>query len=359
MRQKKTIFLFVTLVLASCSGHYARLSREEIVKEFPLHAELQEYQLHTVDIPGVVDVIHLGDRVYCMTMKPDGLISVLDEDKLEPCCAPFLFLGNGPLEVLSPIPFRQMYLHTDNGDQLADFFNMGNRLIRLNLTRSETSGGLVGESLGPIPSELADRGPIAILGNQFYFFQNPVDQKCVRRGIWKDGEITYAPAQETLNSFSLQEADGFMFNIFFSAFSYNPALRRFVEASTMQNTIHVYDLDGSFSKTISINGPVQDYQLIEKQGMEGLVQTAETVRPFPDYFVVLYRERPLSSQTDPSPRLLFFDWDGNPLMDISMTCQATAFDIDLQRNRLYLSNQDSGTVSVVDISEYLSKVKDH
>ena len=90
--------------------------------------------------------------------------------------------------------------------------------------------------------------------------------------------------------------------------------------------------------------------------MDGIAQTSESVRSFPEFFVVLYHERSLSSPSDQSPRLLFFDWDGKPLMDISMKCQATSFDIDLHRNKLYISDQGTGAVSVADISELLSKI---
>ena len=342
------------LLMTSCSGHYARLSKEEVITSFPETYILPESSMNSVEVPGVVDIKHIGERLYCMTMNPQGLIVVLDDKGLEPCGVPFLRLGNGPLETLSPIPFRQMFFHEEDGCVLADFFNMGNRLIRLNLTLSESENAIVGQPLGEVPGELMGMGPLSILEDGVFFFQTPLDQSSVRRGIWSNGEIQYAQAQEKLNSFALQDPDGFMFNIFFSTFAYNSSLRRFVEASTMQNTVNLYDLDGPFAKTLSIGGPVKDYYAMEKAGMEGLVQTSQSVQAFPDFFAVLYFERPLSSPPSQKPVLMFFDWDGRPLLEISLPGSFTGFDIDREHGILYLSDQREGKVAVADISMAMS-----
>lgn len=353
---KKIIPLLLSaIVAASCGGNYARLGKEEVVKGFPRNFALSGSEVREVEVPAIVDIKHYGDRLYCMTMRPDGLITVLDERSLEPCCEPFLRLGNGPLETLTPIPFSNMYFHEEEDGLMADFFNMGNRLIRLNLSRSEAEGAVVGQSLGEVPGELMGRGPISLLGEGFFYFQSPEEQKCVRRGLWQDGEIRYAPAQERLNAFSLQDPDGFMFNLFFTSVAYNPVRRRFVEASSMQNTIHLYDQDGPFAKTLSINGPVKDYLVMAQKGMEGASMYSQTVLSFPDFFVVLYCERSLSRQSDGNPSLLFFDWDGRPLMEITLPFPVTAFDIDLSSGTLYCVDQGSDKLSVVEIDSLLKE----
>lgn len=354
---KKSLLLFFSVVLAvSCGGNYARLGKEEVIKRFPKTIALSRSEVQEVEVPAIVDIKHYGDRLYCMTMRPDGLITVLDDTRLEPCCEPFLRLGNGPLETLTPIPFGKMYFHEEGEGLMADFFNMGNRLIRLNLSRSEVEGAVVGQSMGEVPGELMGRGPISLLGERHFFFQSPEEQKSVRRGLWQDGEIRYAPAQERLNAFSLQDPDGFMFNLFFTSVAYNPVRRRFVEASSMQNTIHLYDLDGPFAKTLSIGGPVKDYLVMEQEGMEGASMYSQAVLSFPDFFVVLYCERPLSSPSDRDPSLLFFDWDGRPLLEITLPFPVTAFDLDLSSGTLYCADQSSDKVSVVGIEALLREI---
>ena len=152
---KKILLLFFSVVLAvSCGGNYARLGKEEVVKRFPKTFALSRSEVQEVEVPAIVDIKHYGDRLYCMTMRPDGLITVLDDTRLEPCCGPFLKLGNGPLETLTPIPFGKMYFHEEGEGLMADFFNMGNRLIRLNLSRSEAEGAVVGQSLCEVPGGL-------------------------------------------------------------------------------------------------------------------------------------------------------------------------------------------------------------
>lgn len=354
---KKSLLLFFSVVLAvSCGGNYARLGKEEVIKRFPKTIALSRSEVQEVEVPAIVDIKHYGDRLYCMTMRPDGLITVLDDTRLEPCCGPFLKIGNGPLETLTPIPFSKMYFHEEGEGLMADFYNMGNRLIRLNLSRSEAEGAVVGQSLGEVPGGLKGRGPVSLMGEGLFFFQSPEEQKSVRRGLWQDGEIRYAPAQERLNAFSLQDPDGFMFNIFFTSVAYNPGRRRFVEASSMQNTIHLYDLDGPFAKTLSIGGPVKDYLVMAQEGMEGASMYSQAVLSFPDFFVVLYCERPLSSPSDRDPSLLFFDWDGRPLLEITLPFPVTAFDLDLSSGTLYCADQSSDKVSIVGIEALLREI---
>ncbi len=355
---KKILPLILSAVLAvSCGGNYARLGKEEIVKGFPKTFTLSGSEVREVEVPAIVDIKHYGDRLYCMTMRPDGLVTVLDDSSLEPCSGPFLRLGNGPLETLTPIPFSNMYFHEEEDGLMADFFNMRNSLIRLNLSRSEAEGAVVGQSLGEIPGELMGRGPVSLLGEGFFFFQSPEEQKSVRRGLWQDGGICYARAQERLNAFSLQDPGGFMFNLFFTSVAYDYERRRFVEASSMQNTIHLYDLDGPFSKTLSIGGPVKDYLVMAQGGMDGASMYSQSVRSFPDFFVVLYCDRPLSRPSGLNPSLLFFDWDGSPLLEITLPFPVTAFDLDLSTGTLYCADQGSDKVSVVGIEAFLKDWK--
>ena len=278
-------------------------------------------------------------------------IKAVDDKTLEPCGKPFLHMGNGPLETLAPIPFRQMFFHKEEGCVLADFFNMGNRLIRLNFSLSESEGKDVGQSLGDVPEGLVSRAPLSMLEDSVYFFQSPMDQKSVQRGLWQDDKIRYTPAQERLNSFSLRDPDPFMFNIFFSAFAYSPEKRRFVEASTMQNTIHLYDLEGPFAKTLSINGPVRDYHTMTEDGMEGISLHSQAVQSFSDFFVVLYCEHPLSNPSGQNPSLLCFDWEGNPLMRINLPLPVTAFSINDECSVLYCMDQSTERVVALKVDE--------
>lgn len=353
-----SIPLWITVLLTvSCSSYYARLGKEDIVKEFPKSFDLKGNIIHDAEVPAIIDIKHFGNRLYCMTMRPDGLITVLDDKSLEPCCQAFLHMGNGPLETLAPIPFRQMYFHEVGDEVMADFFNMGNRLIRLNLSLSESEGTVIGQPLGELPEELVSRAPLSMLGDGIFFFQSPMDQKSVQRGLWQDGEIRYAPAQERLNSFSLKEPDSFMFNIFFSAYAYNSERHRFVEASTMQNTIHLYDLNGPFAKTLSINGPVRDYVLLSKEGMEGISMYSQAVQSFPDFFVVLYCEHPLSHPSSQNPSLLFFDWDGHPLMKVSLPFPVTTFCIVPEYDVIYYMDQASERIATIKMDGLLKEIE--
>lgn len=346
---RHTAIAALAFATIACSGPYERLGKEVVIKSFPKTILLDSTEALPLDIPGLIDVRHFGNRLYCLTLNPNGMLVSVDRDSLI-VLGTFLKMGNGPQEVLAPIPFRQAFFDESNGELRMSFFNMRDRVVRLNLTRSELDGIPVWDSSKDLPKDLLGKGPLYLLDNETYFFQYPEDQKSVHRGIWKDGSVKYTKAQKLLNGCSLKEPDSFLFNIFFTIAQYEPSKRRFVEASTMQNSIHLYDEDGPFMKTLSIGGPLKDYSSIEELGREYLTEEYVGVETFEDFFVVLYSGDSLFSQTSKLPVLQFFDWDGSPLLEVKLPCKATSFDLDLDTRMLFLADQISEKLYVFDIS---------
>jgi hypothetical protein len=340
----------LTFALTACSGSYQRLCKEEIIMSFPETIALENTEAIPLDLPGLIDIKHYGNRLYCLTLNPNGMLVSIDRDSFH-MLGTFLKMGNGPLEILAPIPFRQMFFDETEGELMVSLFNMRDRVIRLNLTRSESEGITVGDSSRDVPKDLQGKGSLYLLDNDTYLFQYPEDQRRVLRGIWKDGSVRYSKAQEILNSYSLKKPDSFLFNIFYTIAQFEPSKKRFVEASTMQNSIHLYDEDGPFLKTLSIGGPLKDYSSIEEAGNEGLSKGCIGVETFENFFVVLYSGAPLFSQTSKLPVLQFYDWEGSPLLEIELPCKVTSFDLDMDTKTLFLADQNSEKLYVFDISE--------
>ncbi len=344
------------LLVLSCSNASVSLGNEVFVKAFPEHFDLGEGEPMKTDFRGLVDIKVHGKEVYCMTMDPTGLIGAIDLDQQQGWTK-FLRIGNGPLETLAPIPFHTMlFQEGSDGDLSADFFDMKKGIIRVNLSQSLRQGSLVASRTGDLPSGLTGTAGLTLLDTDTFFFQHPsADSRQVIRGLWKSGEW-FTPAQERLNAFSLREPDSFMFNLFMTMPGYEPERGRIVEASSLQNTIHLYDLHTPYARTVSVYERVKRMEDLEESGPEGLKSSFKKVLTFPSFFAVLYSGDSLYKPVGQKPLVLFFDWDGNPLAEAAPDCAGTTFDIDLSGKKLYIADQKSETIRVFDLSKVLDRI---
>ena len=356
---KKWLLTVVCCLMAfSCSDDSVSLGKDVVVKAFPEHFDLGGGEPLETDFRGLVDIKVHGKEVYCMTMDPTGLIGAIDLDQPQSWTR-FLRMGNGPLETLAPIPFHTMlFQEGPDGDLLADFYDMKKGIIRVNLSQSLRQGSLAASRTGDLPSGLSGTAGLTLLDTDTFFFQHPSpDSRRVIRGLWKSGEW-FTPAQERLNSFSLTESDSFMFNLFMTMPGYDPTRERIVEASSLQNTIHLYDLHTPYARTVHVYERAKGIGDLEESGPEGLKSSFKKVLAFPSFFAVLYSGDSLYKPVGQNPRVLFFDWEGRPLAEAAPACAGTTFDIDLSGKKLYLADQKSEAIRVFDLSKVLDRIMD-
>ena len=354
--KKWLLTVLCCLMAFSCSDDSVSLGKDVVVKAFPEHYDLGEGEPMETDFHGLVDIKVHGKEVYCMTMDPTGLIGAIDLDQPQSWTR-FLRMGNGPLETLAPIPFHTMlFQEGPDGDLLADFYDMKKGILRVNLSQSLRQGSLAASRTGDLPSGLSGTAGLTLLDTDTFFFQHPSpDSRQVIRGLWKSGERV-TPAQERLNSFSLTEPDSFMFNLFMTMPGYDPTRERIVEASSLQNTIHLYDLHTPFARTVHVYERAKRIEDLEESGPEGLKSSFKKVLAFPSFFAVLYSGDSLYKPVGQNPRVLFFDWEGRPLAEAAPACAGTTFDIDLSGKKLYIADQKSETIRVFDLSKVLDKI---
>lgn len=302
------------------------------LKECELLEELPAGHLGQLDLPGLMDVKVWDDFLLFCTKDPNGYIKVFDIYSGHQLGG-FLLKGNGPGE-LTDIPyFSDMYFERDiayindskggiNDWNIRKSCETGKTMCSVNKVKVPDSNYLL--SIIPINEDALACVEIVGYG--------------LNRYLYKGGERIVLPAQRRLNDIQLSAKDGFRFNMLFGFAVYDKQRGRIVEASTMLNTINIYDLDGNFSKTVFIGETPDEVSEIEILSLAEMPLSFQSLRSFDNGFGIIYYgddQILLDSDTSAKPAILLFDWDGNMTAGLRVPVWITSFDIDWTSKTVY------------------------
>lgn len=198
-----------------------------------------------------------------------------------------------------------------------------------------------------VPNDFQNVFQKVYLGSGRFLGENLVDnqtryERSIQGGT-TEKEINPAMAQLNLAKVVSSEA-GMAFDLLGTIIGYNANLERVVEASTYLNTIHLYDVDGHFSKTLYYDDRPENLE----EKLKEYEQTrdpremfrATCVRSYPDYFAVMNYDH----------SLYLFDWTGNPLYKVKFEVPTPMFDLDLEKGLLYTLDFETEAVWCFDLS---------
>jgi len=97
-------------------------------------------------------------------------------------------------------------------------------------------------------------------------------------------------------------------------------------------------------------------RIIEKEALsekEYLPKTFDGLRTYDSFFVCLYKG---SLENYSHPHLLFFDYEGLPLIDVMIPSAVFSFDIDLDDKILYVIDDTIDSLVTFDISSVIDTI---
>ena len=358
---KKFDLLIILLLCAACGQQnesYLAFDNRTGIETFPVIFEIHDGEPAGIDKSGIIDLYIVDSLMLVSSMDPTAYLSVIDLD-----CGTnmgnFFHRGNGPGELLS-VPFlsNSSIVSTDESTFMIFRDGKGN-LLRWDIESSLESGQPVYEVINDsIPSSQF----YTLYVNDSTFICREVNPAAdgQNRFLLKGGRKELIPAMETLNGKTIPvKGDGYLFNIVSSAAGYSIDENIVVEASVMLNTINMYSLDGNVEKTIFIGKKPDSIADECAGGMRNLKDTFGTLRLYEKLFAVMYNEGkqfPEKGEKIPEPKILMFDWSGNPVAELQMSGRITSFDIDFRNEILYVLDVNDESIMKYDISKVLSKI---
>jgi hypothetical protein len=340
------------------NGEYMAFDDVKYVEDFPATFQLDEPQHILEDVIGIRGIKLIDSIMLVGTSETIGLWKFYSLPSYR-FLGKFLNQGNGPTEYLfPPYPSQSTFIYGDSS--LVAYIRDSQRgyVISMDITES-------------IKNQKFEYTKLDINIPNFVLVSTTIDSNTfIAKEITDDftQQIRYViedGAKDTLDIFSaLNEArvsPGEDHNILATTIDYSHSKQLVLEMSVMLNYLNLYNLDGSFAKTICYGDKIMSIKDVEQVAKFDRIETFCGSAIFDNFFGVMWGgNTKLEEQmmTGKPRSILLFDWEGNPLAEIKLKDKyATSFDIDLINGKLYTASYLSDELLCYDVADILAKLK--
>lgn len=323
------VFRFFPLaLLAVCAfvGCNTRVPRHSVafdqisfVENTPA-TKLDAGEIVPVDAIGAIDIELLDSFLIVSTEGRETLLHFYrEEDYLN---AGELFrLGNGPYEVTSLITLTDMSVFSENGHTVIGLYD-NDHFYAVNLSASLSAGQVICDWSEEAPASLKT---MRYVKRGEFLCRRWIGESRMQRFLYSSVEERPLVVTGPLDQSVSPGPEGMNFNILNSLLGYDVSRQRVVEASMRMNTIHIYNLDGSFRRTICLGNRVTDISKIEHSSFWEIPACFVDLRTSPEGFSCLFQHRDV----------LAFDWEGNLLSRWALPEEVDCFALDYAAGKLY------------------------
>ncbi len=337
---RKSLAFIIALVavvsFSSCSREqrYATLENVKIVDSFPKEYPLSRPEALDLDLMGVVEVKTYGDLTIYLTPQ-DTTLWKLAATSDHVITGRALQKGTGPNEFTRLPSIIDVNQTADTATILVKdshskkFYN-----VVVNLQAPELDDVTVLEvEDSPYAAYAKNERYIIPMSDSLTFIcKYDASGKGFDRKVLAGGELNVIPNMGTLQGDFSELKD---LNTLAFVPVTNPEGTEVAELMTRVNQINLYSLsDAAKRTTICVGSQVEDINEVDSRSRADRVGRYKAGEAFPGYFAALY-----SGQSDKdidagkgSSQLQFFDWNGNPLMLVTLDEAITTFHIDAAGN---------------------------
>ena len=317
---------------------------DDIVFSFEDRASIdffpESYQLHdgetVIDsLTGVIDLVIKDCGLLLSSVSGDsGYVSAYSYDGKEYQGSLFE-KGRAGGEFLSPKSFGALGLTNGPHNSIGCTVDGNGDLIRIDFAQSFESGHPVFEVFWTKPTVQApkmfviDSSKILVKDIDRYF--TGFDRYVIN----SDRGISSIPDIDGIAR--ARVGDDSRVNVLTTLLAYNANSGIAVEAGVQVGAIHLYSLSGDFAKTLIISHEANVSDVL-RQADSKIRDQFVHLCAYDDFFAAMYCNATEREQASGLVRqsVLVFDWDGHPLCRYNLDIQASSFDFDIGRQRLYV-----------------------
>ncbi len=162
---------------------------------------------------------------------------------------------------------------------------------------------------------------------------------------------------EILNKAEIRQGEDF--NILSAIVQWNSDKKIMVEMPIGLNHINLYSLENSWRKTICVGKKLDNIESVQDVSRWDRKYTYADLRIFTHYWAALYineTEKTVQTVRGKYPVIHFFDWEGNPLVELKLDSHITSFDIDFIKGFLYTLDVQTDELGKYDIKKILMQL---
>ncbi len=345
MKLKNVIMAAMLLLATSCNDSYCpSLERVVTVEEKDFY-EISLSGLNPKEINlglvGIIGVRYCDSLLVVTTSGTDRLLHLYDRHCLE-CKGDFFTKGRGPKELLFPLFGSSLSLNNESGSYMMRFVDRyTNRFVEVNLSES-----IINEE--PVLKEREFKNgeelftALPLDGSRCFMKRMVQNGNCLERYVRNvEGTGSMSPSMLKLNTYQIEQNDGYNINLFSGIVGYNSSRHLIVEAMCLLNLVQVYPVDGDGGYTLCYGNDMPDIRVLEKQSPD--LSTYHTGLSLNDsYFSVMYTEE---SADGTAIEIHGYTWNGSPLFRIPLPSNITKYEID----------DKTGTLLTVDDEDHIKE----
>lgn len=247
----------------------------------------------------------------------------------------YIFKGNGHNELsrLCPLTESQVYKNEKNESIITLQTERNVYEVNINQSVAEQKVNLKEIKEKSLNLVFYD---VKINDNTYFikeFAENEKNQQIRRLEI--DGKDTIPSHFNQLNIAGIDKDKDF--NHLATLLVYNKHNDKIVETSVFLNNINVYNIDGSFCRTICLGEKLDDYTVKQNSRIEVL---NPYMKCYDDFFCMLVKDNEQSDDEFEINKILVFDYECNPITQITFNKLITKFEFDIKNKLLYAFNRD-------------------
>ena len=179
---------------------------------------------------------------------------------------------------------------------------------------------------------------------------NPAEGNIIRH-IATNNQAVSSTNLEWLNHFSVDKPE--KLGLLMPTVALSPSRKMIAEVYNLYPQINIYSISDNRATTITQYGKIADYKKYLGKSSETPQPIYRGVRGYEDFFVVN------KIGENESTELQFFDWDGNPLVAVTIPSTVTSFDINFNSGTLLTVDFTKDIIKKYDISHILSQLNFH
>jgi hypothetical protein len=362
-RKKTRILAFIPLILwmSGCvkdnrlAGNYMTFDDIRYVNKFPQTFTLDSPVEVETDIIGIQDFLIYDSLLVLSATDREGLCSFLSLPGLH-LMGKFLTIGNGPFEFFQPPWVNTMKFFKEEETLYAVIYNfMKGELYKMNIKESIQTQKLSIDKFNDLLPEFLFN--FALIDSAYYFCKEINEKETQQiRYISKDGEKIIPAHFEKLNLTSIDEGEDF--NILATITKINTERNLVVEMLVSLNYINLYSLDGSFGKTICVGKTLDDINKVQTKPQWSRKFIFSNPMLYSQFWGVIHWDISMLSYEMEGGKvstIMFFDYEGEPLLEIKLKAFITSFDIDFANGELYTLNHQADAFLKYDIRDILNQ----
>lgn len=334
MKKNVLILSFLAIALQSCSDYVSQyLCFDDVVyvSEFPKTIELEEAAPLDLDLMGCVDFFG-NDSV--LVFKMMGL-----ENHWRVCPFPdlnagmdLLKKGNGPDEFAN-MPGNEYF----DGNDCRAWMSGESKMLRVDISESLEKGRLQLDTILEVPMQGTALSCAAVDDSVYFAVLHQYDS--YRHCLFDGNQLQDLEHLEAIDKHRVRND----LNAMAAVRRYEASQKKVVEGLLHLNQINLYSLeDNTFAKTICVGEQLTDLGRIDDSSKKQWIKYYGSIITHPDYFAAIYfnaSRKDFFAGKIKKTDIQFFNWDGEPLLDIRMPFPAESFFIHKNKDLYVLSTK--------------------